>query len=73
MYSGALEDRTVAEILEWHQTHGSCGKQPWYAALLLSTVQYCCTVLVSTVRSLKTDRPSWWVSSPPAHDSFLQW
>lgn len=28
MYSGALDDQTIKEIIEWHQTHGSCGKQP---------------------------------------------
>ena len=28
MYSGILPDQTIAEILEWHQTHGSCGKLP---------------------------------------------
>ena len=31
MYSGALEDQTIVDIVEWHQTHGSCGKQPCHA------------------------------------------
>jgi len=28
MYSGALDEQTIKEIVHWHQTHGSCGKQP---------------------------------------------
>ena len=26
MYSGALDDQTIVDIVEWHQTHGSCGE-----------------------------------------------
>jgi hypothetical protein len=31
MYSGALDDQTIIDIVEWHQTHGSCGKLPCHA------------------------------------------
>jgi hypothetical protein len=31
MYSGALDDQTIVDIVAWHQTHGSCGKQPCHA------------------------------------------